>query len=254
MIMNAPQRMLGVSGVDVNRNSEWSEGTELSYAYFSFAESRQREEVQQRSDIGATAALTELMYAALFAKLASGELSAYGFRSEPNPSGHPVELPKYCFVQRPNISDSENDRVISSGVHYDRVTISVNDNYREEVRTQTGIVPEDIEIVDASLVSEEFLGAVDEAFPKTIATKQRGRGRPSLAEPIESALQELFDTNPALIKKSAARLLPEFLKVFPKHAKHCGHDTTSVCEKTLREGLIPFRKKLEKIPSTNFSN
>lgn len=115
--------IFGAPTLEIDRHSEWEEGIELSYVYWKFAEPHQRAEYRSKTDLGASEALTALMLVRLFSALKNGELRAIGFRVKPDVSVCPVEVPRYCFDQRPNVDDSLNNRLTSSGVQFERVRV-----------------------------------------------------------------------------------------------------------------------------------
>lgn len=238
--------------MNADLDADWEAATDLSFAYWAFAEPHQRTEYRNKTNKGASQALIELMLVNLFSALRSGELRAIGFRVEPDISACPVEVPRYYFDQRPNVDDSLNDRLISSGVQYDRVRVAKNTNQTPIVSSKESIALQPLATVDPTSLESEALEIVAEPDPLASRVVDQKRGRPRLDEPIICALWELFEIDPALIRKSAARLMPEFLQIFPKHSEKSGFDVTTISERTLRENLKRFRKELEKTSQINW--
>lgn len=203
----------------MNIVDKWDQAINLKEAFDVFADPFQQREFRAASNVGPIMVIKRLMFADLFMKLASEELQAIGFKVTPEPSGELVLIPAISFIQEPSIADCEDNRVVASGIAYDRVKVT------------------------------DALEPIDEiSAPKEHIKPPRAKaGRQSLEEPIMATLEELYQEDPSFIRRSAGRLIDLFNERFKKHAQAAGWGDLSVSERTLRKYLLQYQKQLEEI-------
>lgn len=142
----------------MNPLDHWRDATDLSFAFRKFGNPRQVDQLRNAKGGGPTAAITELIFADIFSRLATGEMQAFGFQVQPSPSGEPVLIPTHCFELRPKIDDCENDRVVASGFEYERVRVSRNVDWirpSEGTPTSSTSLLENIDPKDVSYQDDE---------------------------------------------------------------------------------------------------
>ena len=204
---------------------QWLDGVELYFAYREFSHPFQLAKYKAATGPGPIYALRSLMYGELFGKLASAELEAFGFRTAPTPSDGPVRIPVHCFMSPPNLDECNDDKITSSGWHYERVKIS------PPLETKQSDIPK--------------------KFPPD---GKRGGGRPSLYPATRETLLEIYGIDPNLIKQSAEQLEIKFNKLFPRHAQDHGRQERRVESRTLRNHLKRFRQELAETSENISSN
>ena len=194
----------------------WEEAVELHHAYFGFADPFQREKFRNAPDKGAIQTYKILMFADLFANLASGKFEAFGFKIDSNFGNLPERIPTHCFMKRPNIDQCEADIVEASGWRYERVRV-VNSNGAVTAQATTDKSPN----------------------PGKSAS-----GRPSTYAAAREALLALQVSDPNIIKRPASRLLDDFNAAYLMQVAAFGLPTVGLSDRVLRDHLIRFRQEL----------
>lgn len=194
----------------------WEDAVELHYAYFGFADPFQREKFRDAQGEGAILTFKLLMFADLFANLASGEFEAFGFRVDSNFGNLPERIPTHCFMQRPNIDQCDADIIEASGWHYERVRV---------VKSSDG-------------------ARVKNLPNQSINPSKSAPGRPSTYPAARMALLALQKSDSNIIKCSATRLLFDFNAAYLKQVSAFGLPVTGLSERTLRGHLKQFRQEL----------
>lgn len=194
----------------------WEEAVELNYAFFGFSDPFQREKFQNAKSEGAGQTLKLLMFADLFANLASGEFEAFGFKIDSNFGNLPERIPTHCFMQRPNIDQCEADIIEASGWYYERVRVVKSSD-----------------------------SATAKTLPnQSINPSKSAPGRPSTYPAARMALFALQKSDPDIIKRSASRLLVDFNAAYSKQVSAFGLPVAGLSERALRGHLKQFRQEM----------
>lgn len=194
----------------------WDEAVELNYAFFGFSDSFQREKFQNAKSEGASQTLKILMFADLFANLASGAFEAFGFRIDSNFGNSPERIPAHCFMLRPNIDQCEADIIEASGWRYERVRV-VNSNGAVTAQVTTN---------------------------KSLNPGKSASGRPSTYAAAREALLALQVSDPNIIKRPASRLIDDFNAAYLMQVDAFGLPKVGLSDRVLRDHLIRFRQEL----------
>ena len=194
----------------------WEEAVELHYAYFGFADPFQREKFRNAPDKGAIQTYKILMFADLFANLASGKFEAFGFKIDSSFGNLPERIPTHCFIKRPDIEQCEADIIEASGWYYERVRV-----------VKLGESP------------------TTEPLPnQSINLSKSAPGRPSTYPAARMALLALQKSDPAMIKRPASRLIDDFNAAYLMQVAAYGLPKVGLSDRVLRDHLIRFRQEL----------
>jgi hypothetical protein len=210
----------------MNVLESWKIATELSVAYFEFADPYAREIFRNSTSESAMETNRRLLIGDLFSQLASQNLVALGFQIEPTPLDGPVVIPAHCFMLRPNYGECDDDIIAASGWKYERVRIA-------RVGASVGNDPYDQVQVDAS---------------------QPKRGRNSTYPAAQQTLADLCGGDARFITLSAERMIGAFNARYVEMHRIEALPVSPISVRTLRDHLKRFRQQMAENGNINSAN
>ncbi len=217
-----------MSGKKLSREMEfWQSASPLDFAWFGFAPDRLKDRYRDAGgDEHRTMGLRREMEMDTLAKLADGELQAFGFRVRPDLSEGVVEIPQFLFEALDTEIDWDKSTISGFGRRFEGVKAGLAS--RVATADQQGELPENH---TSSPVAGKGKGGRRDTFPYAAQVLQclfQIEGNRHLsAERLHPAFELEFERQFPAIPAPSIRTLREKLKRFRQESAETGNNQTA---------------------------